>query len=181
MKIWRFYLKPKKNDSNERYNLYAITNNKKYANYFMNTRNMDRFFVKCTKEDKETYSNFANDNRSNVLDEFELVCRHIGNDKLLCHKRIKVVITFYEYQCVNGDEFQCEITSSPDWWIRAGDYKKFNNKLKNALRILEYINSYKIYSMPFGSLDEEDDDYSAPDIWIDELGALISLFGDTFK
>lgn len=182
MKIWRFYKKPEdKNDVKKRYDLYAITNNKDYALHFMNTRNMDMFYTRCTKEDRETYSKVANDNRDCVLDEYGLITNETNSNGLISHTKIPMIMTFYEYQCSNGDEFQCEILTE-EWWDyrKIPNYSNYKKKIKNALRTLEYISNYKIFSLPF-YLENEDDDYNAPDIMVDELGAFISTFKSTFK
>lgn len=184
MKVWRFYKKPESKDTaNQSYDLYALTNNKEYAKYFLNTRDMNKFFVRCTKEDRETYVKIANDNRDCVLDEFELVTRNVNVNGIINHTRLLMCITFYEYQCINGDEFQCEITGYREWWDGVPNYKNYKKKIKNALRVLEYVSNYKFYAMPFDTsgLEEQDDDYSAPNIWIDELGAFISTFKSTLK
>ena len=185
MKIWRFYLKPTDNDNEKKqYDLYEIKNNKEFANIFMQTRNMDRFYTRCTKEDKETYSRIANDNRDCVLEEFDIVTRHENNVGLVCHKIIHMIMTNYEYQCINADEYMCEITSDESWWSNVPDYRIYKKKLKNALRTLEYVSFYKLYVSQYTShltLEEIDDDYAAFNIWIDELGAFVDVFGSTFK
>lgn len=185
MKIWRFYKKPSdKNDIKKRYDLYAITNKKEYALYFMKTRNMDMFYTRCTKEDIETYKKIANDNRDCVLDEFSLVTRDVNNNGLIISTRISMIITYYEYQCINGDEYQCDITGDSTWWNDIPDYSSYKKKIIKALRVLEYVSNYKLYAYQYQNnlfLEKRDDDYSAPNIWIDELGALISTFKITFK
>lgn len=182
MKIWRFYKKPDDGDDvRKRYDLYAITNHPDYAAYFMNTRDMDKFYTRCTKEDKETYAKVANENRNCVLDEYELITRDTTPAGLVTHSKIPMIMTFFEYQCVNGDEFQCDVMNE-EWWVATvfPHYSYYRKKLKNALRVLEYISNYKIFNLSF-DMDENDDDYSAPDLWVDEFGAFISIFKHTFK
>lgn len=182
MKIWRFYKKPDDpNDVKKRYDLYALTNNEEFASYFMKTRNMDKFYTRCTKEDRETYARIANDNRNCVLDEYDIITKDVHNNGLIAHSKIPMIMTFYEYQIVNGDEFQCPVMTE-EWWAATvfPHYSQYKKKIQNALRVLEYITHYKIFNLAF-DMDESDDDYSAPDLWVDELGAFVDIFNKTFK
>lgn len=182
MRIWRFYKKPdNQDDVRKRYDLYAITNNKDYATHFMSTRNMNNFYTRCTKEDRETYTKVANDNRNCVLDEFELITRDTDGNGIVTHTKIPMIMTFFEYQCINGDEFSCPVMSE-EWWVATvfPHYSNYKKKVIKALRTLEYVSNYKIFNLAF-DMEESDDDYSAPDLWVDELGAFINIFNATFK
>lgn len=63
MKIYRFYIIPEEDNNRRDYELYAVTNHKEYAEEFEATRNMKKFIKRVTSEDKETYIQFANENR----------------------------------------------------------------------------------------------------------------------
>ena len=66
MKIWRFYKLPEDKNAKQSYDLYAITNRKEFAKAFMETRDMNKFYMRCTKEDRETYTEYANKNLDNI-------------------------------------------------------------------------------------------------------------------
>lgn len=184
MKVWRYYFKPDENDSNKRYDLYAITNDKSLAKQFEKERNMDKFIKRCTNEDRETYADVANDNRASVLNVRSFVTRTVLPNGTIQHTDADILCTDYEYQTIkDGAETASYVTTEDYWWHASKhSYMAFKNKIINALRLLEYVAHYKLYNLSFDvAIDPDDDDYSAPDLWIDEVGVFISTFKDTFK
>lgn len=182
MKIWRFYLKPDKDNKNKHYDLYAITNKKEYAKHFMKTRDMKRFIVKCSKDDKETYRDFANENRAQVLDEHELVTKTVNKNGLYGSTKVDFIMTEAEYQTCNGDEFMDVNIDTESFWEERECLppKVFKDKIKDALIYLEYGSHYSIFNA--NKLDDIDmDEIYAPDRWVDEVGAFINSYFYTFK
>ena len=182
MKVWRFYIIPEKDSENKRYDLYAITNNKEFAKKFKKERNMDKFIVRCTNESKESYAEFANKNLSCVLDYRAFITKTLTENKKQTSTEVKLLSTFYEQQCCDSSIQPIEAID-PSEWEAAIPYKIYKKKIEEALRVLEYISHYKIYTQEFANryIDPNDDDYSAPDIWYDEVGVFIRLFRHTFK
>jgi hypothetical protein len=81
MKLYKFFKIPEKNerddtDIEDKYVLYAITNNKKLAKRFKKERNMNKFIIKVHEDiTKEEYSEICNssNNRSAVLELHDLL------------------------------------------------------------------------------------------------------------
>ena len=59
----------------------------------------------------------------------------------------------------------------------------FNEDIRQALRILDYTITYKLHRdcSSFDFIEEEDDDYEAPDWLNDELQYFVEMYQDTFK
>ena len=182
MKVWRFYLKPEKNSERRKYELYAITNNKKFAEKFMKERDMDKFVMKCTKETKEEYAEFANNNLTLVLGMRTYLTKMLDSNNNYRTKDVDILSTEYEEQSCDSDFITMDIMTEGEWEY-APPYNIYKNKIIKALRKLEYVSSYKLYRSEYDAtfIDPNDDDYSAPDLWIDELGIFLRTFGGTFK
>ena len=180
MNVWRFYKKPEKGVSKRKYELYALTNHKEYAEVFMDMRDMDQFIMKCSKEDKETYADFANSHRDNVLELHSLTTKVILENGVISQKEVDVILTLYEYMTCNSDEYMDYSINDSYWWDGIPSYLVYKDDLQKALKNLEYIFHYKTYAEnPL--LKEEDDDYSSPNLWMDEVGIFVRVFGHTFK
>lgn len=178
MKIWRFYKKPDgKDDTDQQYDLYALTNDPKIAKRFMSERDMNKFITKVTKEDNETYVKLANDNLSLVLSPYKFATKKLNGSGLYTIERIEILATDYEHESCDSEY----VSASFDQFINeCPDYRIFKRKIVDALRTLEYVSQYKIYNM-HATIDCLDDDFSAPDLAIDEVGAFINIYGDLFK
>lgn len=182
MKVWRFYKKPEKDTSDKRYDLYALTNKKEFAKVFQEQRDMSKFIKRCSDEEISTYSELANSNRENVLDMYKLTTRTIYDNGLIGINKVKVVCTEYESQVVKEEGETASEFSLEEYWRGVVHYKAYKKKIQNALRVLQYIQFYKLFNNPITTnIDPTDDDYDVPDVEIDEVGALIKIFGDTFK
>ena len=204
MKIWRFYKKPKKHSDKRDYNLYAITNNKKLAEDFINTRNMKVFICKKSEEDKEDWLEYANENRGQVLDYYKLNTFTVDEDNQCTTKKVKIPITFFEYQ--NCDSDQCEnVILDSSFWSEMPPYPIFNSKVIDALRNLEFISTQRFVHGYMGmeesdlepllryiddnsdsySLKEDDNmvyddgDFASPEVEVDEVSLFIKIFKDT--
>lgn len=162
MKIWRFYIKPEENTNKKSYDLYALTNNKEIAKIFMETRNMKRFLVKCTKEESDVYAVLANDSQDNILGFHDLVTKEELKNGFYRRTNITVVCTEYEYLTATN-EYQVDATfSNEGYWIDSPSPKLFNEKIQEALTNILYTDIRKIYTN-----DPTLDSYASPDFWID--------------
>ena len=66
------------------------------------------------------------------------------------------------------------------WWDGMPAPYLYDKSLLKHLDVLRYSKLYSlILGVSLGSYDE-DDDYSSPDVYVDELNLFISLFIDTF-
>lgn len=193
MQVWRFYKKPEVDlesipDSvsiTDKYPLYAVTCEKKLAKRFMMERDMDKFIVRTDDDaEKEEYSQFANMNRSTVLDIYKLETSNKDNEVIT----VDVLMTFNEYQYVK--ETMCVPLFDENWWYTMPNPNLFNKSIKKSLRKLGYIQAFKLYNSgtnEYGAtrtdflLDEEDDDFSAPPWMVDELSYFINIFSTLFK
>jgi len=179
MKIYRFYIIPEEDNNRRDYELYAVTNHKEYAEEFEATRNMKKFIKRVTSEDKETYIQFANENRGSVLTHHKCTTRDAYDNGLIGIKDVEILCTENEYIQFKDQAEATSYCTTEEYWSIAPPYKIYKSKLKAALRKLEYISNYKFYRLE-ADIDPSDDDYSAPGISIDELGAFIALFKRTF-
>ena len=180
MKIWRFYKLPEDKNAKQSYDLYAITNRKEFAKAFMETRDMNKFYLRCTKEDRETYTEYANKNLDHILDYRALVTKDKLKNGFYGKKSITVLCTNFEYQiATNEDSVPGCFLDEMYWTYEAPKPTIFNEKIIEALNTLEYNRTFKIYNSV--KLSPEEDDYSAPDYWIDEFMVFITTFKDIFK
>lgn len=189
MKVWRFYKKPETDSSEippnvsitDKYPLYAITCDKKLAKRFIRERNQDKFILRMDDDvDKSDYAEFANMNRSTVLDIYIIDT----NDEKGKAVSVEVLMTMNEYQYV--EETMSFPLFDETWWYDMPTPILFNKSICKALRVLGYTQAYKLYvsTMPGANLlldlDDEDDDYSAPPWMLDELSYFINIFSDLF-
>ena len=113
---------------------------------------------------------------------YKLTTRTIYDNGLIRINKVKVVCTEYESQVVKEEGETASEFSLEEYWRGVIHHKAYKKKIQNALRILQYIQFYKLFNTPITTnIDPTDDDYDAPDVEIDEVGALIKIFGDTFK
>lgn len=178
MKVWRFYIKPKKDSVDKAYTLYALTNNKEKAKIFMETRNMDRFYTRCTKEDKDVYTVLANENRDCVLDFHSFTTKTKMKNGFYGKENVSILSTEYEH-ISSTDEYNTGCSFNNEYfWNTAPNPKIFSKQIKNALSKLQYNQSFYIFNND-PIIDAPD--YASPDFWIDEYGVFIQTFKDTFK
>ena len=188
MKVYKFFKIPNDNDDRDmyledKYVLYAITNNKEYAKRFKEDRNMDKFIYQVNKGvTKEEYAQMCNENRGSVL-----MIHSVDTvmDKPRVRKNIvekKVLITYWEKQLIEEPMLPFE---NEEFWRHMPPPHIFKDKYVKALKKIEYITYYKLMNAPYMShnmankLSETDDDYSGPSIIYDELSVLIHTIEDT--
>lgn len=181
MKVWRFwFINNNKDIQKTSYDLYAITNDKEKAKRFQEERDMSKFIKKTSNEDLDVFSTFVNSNRHLLLDYFKLSKPVVNGSGLIISGYIEVLCTEYERQ-VSTDESILYNNSLVDgiFWEETVPYMIYKKSIINSLRKLEYMSFYKATQHML--LDIVDDDFSSPDISINELNVFISTFKDTFK
>ena len=200
MYLWRFFKKPDTPEedipmsvtSTDKYPLYAITNQKLFAQRFKSERNMNKFISMKTEVDKEEYIEYASLSRGCVLELHKLttVKNKYKKDQVLFD--VEVLITNQEYQLCVEPSFN--LTDEYWWSTYAISPYIFNKKIMKALKNLDYGIAYKLfnYDGELISTDidlsikkslgfNENDDYCGPSWEIDILNYFISIYGETFK
>ena len=195
MKLYKYYKIPPSDEDNysksmhimDRYPLYAFTNDKKLANRFEKERKKEMFIRTVDKGlSREEYSNFAIDHRGSDLKLQKMVTVRHKNTNRQTVTNIRMVLTQNEYICCNEPLM---LITDESWWDEithcalANPYV-FKPEIREALRILQYNVSFKLFNQDINIMDfidEEDDDYEAPNFIIDEVAVFIKLYGDTFK
>ena len=189
MKVYKFFKIPDDDDSREyeledKYVLYAITNNKKYAERFKEDRNMKRFIYKVYDDvSKEEYADICNNdnNRGAVLEVHKLTT--IFNNHTRANRVEKeVLMTNWEKQIVNEPS---TLLDDERAWQMMPFPLIFKSKYRKMLEVLQYITFYKLMTADFISpnlmekISEIDDDYSAPSIEFDEVAIFIDQIQST--
>lgn len=210
MQIWRFYLDRRKikfnkrldlddKDMKEKYVLYAITNNKKYAKEFMRLRNMKIFRMITSDVTKEEWASYANAYTDKKITEFHLLTRgdsedYIMNDGESAHRNLTIIGPVHEDILMESYIEDGEYIEQLFEGILKGNAKAMNPYLFTEeyikiLRDIGYVSMYKIMigiDDPAFHIREEDDDYSCSLIGdnrsyaVDELSVYIDMFGHTY-
>ena len=178
-KVWRFYTKGEI-DNDEKYHLYAITNQKDFAKQFQEERDMNKFIVKKSEEDFDDWKELAREAGDAVLDIRDLQTKHKTDTNTYSTIGVPILCTMYEYQTADADFAELPIMTE-EFWFQMPNLGIFNSKLIDSLKILEYHRYYRLFVIALQRNDDEDDDYAAPNTEIDEVGILISTFSNLFK
>lgn len=186
MKVWMFYYKADPKDIirdyienqeltiEEKYPLYAITNDKVLAHSFMDTRNMKSFIVKTAKVDFEDYKDYVRSAQDAVLEMFSLETKDEYNFKV----EVDVTCTKYEYYTITDMDIEL-LNFDEDFWSGIPIYSVFNKKCIEALKTMGFTAFYKMMATnPI--IPEEDDDYSSGGVSIDQVELLLTYFKGTF-
>jgi hypothetical protein len=202
--VYRFYKKPSdeayeasKDDEDlsleDKYPLYAFTNDKEIRDEFISVRNRERFIEIKSKMERSEYRDFANSNNHQLLKKYKF--SHLkeykdhGGPEI---EDIEIVSTWSEKEFIeafadaglaNDNEGITSETSGDE------KYRFFPFMLKEkyveALSTIEYLNHWKLYGKPeyyyelLTDNEQELMDYSYPSTSYDELNLFILLFGDT--
>ncbi len=199
MRCYRFYRIPteeerdyieKHNDKvhvEDKYVLYAITNDKNIAKEFRKTRNMKRLYECSSKVSKEEYRIFANRNRSTVLDYYELITVVHKYEKKQKTVKVNILMTMAEYQFVmDAVEDTDIIFGEADFcspYMRVANPAFFNRKILRMMDYLAYKQLYYMYRS--GTYNDEidydggdDPDYDLPILTIDEVEVFLTQFSE---
>ena len=152
--------------------LYAFTNNKHILHKFLDERNPDVFKVKKLEMLPSEFEEFSREFRGSLIEMRNLFTR---DDNKLGHSVITMALTDFEYQVVSDDDIIEFLVMEDDKWTYSVNPKRYNGKIQKALETLQYTPIYKLVK------GGDDEDYSAPDILIDELSMFITNFRGTLK
>ena len=187
MKVWRFYKKPTKVNEipetiseEEKFPLYAITNDKKLAKEFMKTRDMSIFTVKKdTEVGKSEYAEIVSKNRSALLVVNNLITSKDKYTNKQVVYEVPVVMTTFEKITVNepvltiDDEQSWMSPTTPSPYI-------FNNKILKALKLLDYEQKFRIFNLDYSNISA-DEVYDTPSYYVDTVEFFVDTFGETLK
>jgi len=202
MHCYRFYRIPTEEETDyiekhnkkvhveDKYVLYAVTNDKKMAKEFRNTRDMKRFYECSSKVSKEEYRIFANRNRSTVLEYYELLTvihKYEKNQKTV---KANVLMTMSEYQFVSdaiedtGVLFGESDFCAPEMMVANPSF--FNSKIRRMMDFLAYKQLYYLYRSGIynDEIDYEngdDPDYDMPLMTVDEMEVFVTRFSELLK
>ena len=189
MKVYKFFKVPPKDEDNidleRKYVLYAITNNREYAERFKEDRNMKKFIIKTHKGvSKEEYIEMCNNDRGAVLELNTLTTvfddNHTSNNSV----EKKVLMTYWERQLIEEPN---TLLDNEHFWAKMPFPLIFKTKYIKTLEVFQYINYYKLMTspyLPYGMSERlnehgDDTDYSAPSILLDEVSLFIQIIQDT--
>ena len=187
MKVYKFFKIPEISDDDidleSKYILYAITNNKKYAERFKSDRNMKKFiFKEHSGVTKEEYADMCNKDRSAVLDIYNLSTVFDDNHTRENTVTTKVLMTYWEHQIVDEPS---TLLDDESLWRDMPYPLVFKKKYIEMLKELQYITYYKLMTpgnIPHhlsDKLSDISDDYAAPSIMYDDVAIFINSVQDT--
>ena len=187
MKVYKFFKIPDDDgddiELDHKYILYAITNNKEYAERFKADRNMKKFICKVHKGiTKEEYVDMCNQDRGSVLEIHELTTIFNNNHTFNNKERRKVLMTYTERQLVDEPS---TILDDESVWHSMPYPLIFKSKYFNMLESFQYVNYYKLMTcehLPYELaelLSMLNDDYSAPMLLYDEVALFVSIIQST--
>ena len=193
MKLWKWYkclhgdaYEASSNlDIQDRYPLYAFTNNKKYRNGFRSMRKPENFIEIQSEVTKEEYVNFCNSRNKQMLNMYSYT--HFPKGKIYGkEKEVKILSTGDEYDTTAACLEDVFNTDSMQGLMKY-DFNPFilKDKYINLLHKMQYIDLWKMYThekINHKILEElgYDSDYSYPDLRYNEFMGFIGLYGDTF-
>ena len=188
MKIYEFFKIPEDESEvsrnkplEERYQLYAITNKKELAERFQKDRNMKKFLLHVHKNvTKEEYIDFCNENRSCVLEIHPLItCMSNVRVRSNMEER-EVLMTYFEWQCCQDCN---SILDNEAFWHYMPFPYIFSKEVQETLEFFNYKTYYRLIMYLYLDdvyrdiihEDSDNDDYSAPDMMMDEVAILMDI------
>lgn len=177
IKVWRFYLLPfesikrlKSCKTEQKYRLYAITDDEHLAIQFMKERDIESFIVRDSKMLASEYRKLANKNRFLVLENIKYSTK--GN-KINKYNLVEIVSNQNEKneveETITNNGLSCLFT---DGQFRNTNPELFNIEYYKALKNLQYVNLYE--------LTYNDASFATPNFGIDEIAMLMNMFSHTF-
>lgn len=178
-KYWFFYIKPKYIDlvttENDDSLLYAYTDNKEYAELFESQRNMDKFFTKKRKIDKEEVNFLASQYMREYLIKKDIKTHSKGiGSKIIDYS---LILTNTEYHILQSSVTQ--ISSINMWKYTWLNPYIFNNEYFQILKEIEFVEKFNTIARWKKSNNESNNTKSKiqPDylaIFIKEFGFLLT-------
>lgn len=167
MKLYKFYQVHSKEELRsiqdlsleDKYILYAFTNDKKIRKVFKETRNMKKFLEIVTPITKEEWEEFANQERGKLLDiyMYKYLPDKVKPDMMIDDAIIEmpIVSTYFEREFI--DEIPDGIVDSPKSPMYRICPLFLRDKYIRALKILGYIDYWAVYgdSKPYEELLSE--------------------------
>lgn len=164
-KYWIYYYKK----TNE---LYAYTDNKKFAKEFERVRDMDKFEIISEEIDKEMINQLAREYQNKYLKKYPI---KIYDKKNLKWMDSELLVTVEESIGIQNIAIQqMQETLYKHCW---DDPYIFKKKIYDALEVLGYNKIYYTYIMAQTGMYEDTD----LNITSDELGIFIRYYGKTLK
>lgn len=131
-KYWVFYLLEDTSDGNA-YDVYAFTDNIEYAKSFMSTRNMEIFYIKTIKLDRDEYNELIRNYMNCELDEYIGMCidkkYKLHNFRVILTRKEKIYTQSLSSLCVNEQIYQYV-------WL---DMSICKRKYRKALHAIYYL------------------------------------------
>lgn len=198
MKIWKWYknLTDEQYDSSsnlaleDKYPLYAFTNNKKYKELFREMRKKEAFIEMKDYMTDEEYVKFANKYRGLLLDMHPF-SRIIGRNGREPKFQDVPILTTWDEKDMTEAAIQSFSDSGSGMGVQEYPFSPiiFREKYFNALHILQYVDHWKLFTTnDISSYEEQmmqklgvDIDYSYPDLRFDEFKVFINLYSDILK
>ena len=180
MKLWKYYKVPDDSDAaNKHYDLYAFTNIKKYAMQFEEERDMSKFIKGSVVDIEENeYEDFRDSNQQLDLDLRVYESRMVDEDGKFGIQEVEILSTYDEFlNC--SQEYSEELLFTEQLFVGVPSFKIFKHKLLKNLKKLEYVNMFKCLSS--AHFEDDDVDYSAPDVAADEFAIFVRCYGSLFK
>lgn len=189
MKLWTFYyinkdMLNKDGVYETGYDLFAFTNNKEYALMFIETRDASKFIIRKHKVTKEEYTAYANEHLGKKLDLYKVSIRDNGKHTTEGVIPVDILMTYDEHAYIDEPAF---VVEDPGFWDGAAFPFVFKDKYVKALDGFEYVKLFKFFKNMFDMdpvytqfLNENEDDYEAPDFTLDPFTLLLDVSNDTF-
>lgn len=197
MKLFKFYKNPSDEilenaqdlSIQDKYPLYAFTNDKKLAKEFSETRDMKKFIKRVSHIEKSEYVDFTNQNRGQLLEKYSYsrFKGYTSDASEVMTDKVELLTTWQEREltAASVDDGIADLTD----FISYNFFPFiFERKYVKALDKLQFITHWKYLGYPekykdFISIDEVETfmDFSSPNISVDEFSVYILLFGDTYK
>lgn len=164
-KYWIYYLKETKE-------LYAYTDNKKFAKEFESDRDMNKFKKISCNIDSEEVNGLAKYHQSKYLKKSSI---KIYDKKTMKYFNSYIIITIEEEVTIQNTAIQLMYDSIYKYcWDNPYIFK---DKIIKALSVLEYVNIYNQMSLSQTGQYEDNQINIKPD----ELGIFIHYYGNTMK
>lgn len=162
----------------DKYQLYAVSTDKKVAKNFECSRNMKKFLKTTVHMDKEEYVDWINKKgRESLVISEEIIYTRRPNHPCTIMS-VKVPMTYSEYLFVTEFDLSMYLDGLEGWTTSPPAYI-FDKEVENTLRTLGYPEIRELYLAAGDDKKVDVDDYM-PNLEIDQLSILTDYFAGTF-